>query len=111
MGSIAYLAPHELQALYAVKQALAQTDQLVDFRLFGSKARGDAAEESDIDIMVELEELTPALSNTVFDIVFDANLQYGVFISTVLFSRQELEEGPMSVSPLYKSIERDGVRL
>ena len=47
----------------------------------------------------------------VIDAVFDINLQYNVFISAVLFSRKELEEGPMSASSLIRSIERDGMRL
>jgi hypothetical protein len=55
--------------------------------------------------------LTPAFYDKVFDAVFDINLQYGVFISAVLFGRKELEDGPMSASPLFKAIERDGVRL
>ena len=83
----------------------------MDFRLYGSKARGTADAESDIDVMIELEELTPNFNDKVFDVVFDVNLRYGVFISAVLFGRKELEDGPMSASPLFKAIERDGVRI
>jgi len=111
MGSIAYLEPYELQALNDLKQSLNQDFQLVDLRLYGSKSRGTADADSDIDIMIELEELTPTFYDKVFDMVFDVNLRHGVFISAVLFGRKELEEGPMSVSPLFKAIERDGVRL
>ena len=83
----------------------------MDFRLYGSKARGTADADSDIDVMIELEELTPNFNDKVFDVVFDVNLRYGVFISAVLFGRKELEDGPMSESPLFKEIERDGVRI
>jgi len=34
-----------------------------------------------------------------------------IFIFAVRFGRNELEEGPMSTSPLFKAIEQDGVRL
>jgi hypothetical protein len=34
-----------------------------------------------------------------------------IFISAVLFGRNELEEGPMSASLLFKAIEQDGERL
>lgn len=111
MGSITYLEPYELQALNDLKQSLNHDFQLVDLRLYGSKVRGTAKSDSDIDVMIELEELTPAFSDKVFDMVFDINLRHGVFISAVLFGRKELEEGPMSASPIYKAIERDGVRL
>lgn len=111
MGTIAYLEPYELQALKDLKQSLNHDFQLVDLRLYGSKSRGTADADSDIDVMIELEELTPTFYDKVFDMVFDVNLRHGVFISAVLFGRKELEEGPMSASPLFKAIERDGVRL
>ena len=111
METLAYLEPNELQALNDLKQSITHNFQLVDFRLYGSKARGTADADSDIDVMIELEELTPTFYDKVFDAVFDINLQYGVFISAVLFGRKELEEGPMSASPLFKAIARDGVRL
>jgi predicted nucleotidyltransferase len=112
MGTLTFLEPNELQALNYLKQSLNNDDfHLVDLRLYGSKARGTADADSDIDVMIELEELTPAFYDKVFDAVFDINLQYGVFISAVLFGRKELEDGPMSASPLFKAIERDGVRV
>jgi len=111
MGTFAYLEPNELKALNDLKQSINHDFQLVDFRLYGSKARGTADADSDIDIMIELEELTPTFNDKVFDAVFDVNLRYGVFISAVLFGRKELEDGPMSASPLFKAIERDGVHL
>jgi len=111
MGTIAYLKPYELQSLNDLKQSLSLDFQLIDLRLYGSKARGTADADSDIDVMIELEELHPTLYEKVFDLLFDINLRYGVFISAVLFGRKELEDGPMSASPLFKAIERDGVRL
>ena len=111
MGTIAYLKPYELQSLNDLKQSLSLDFQLIDLRLYGSKARGTADADSDIDVMIELEELPPTLYEKVFDLLFDINLRYGVFISAVLFGRKELEDGPMSASPLFKAIERDGVRL
>ena len=111
MGTIAYLKPYELQSLNDLKQSLSLDFQLIDLRLYGSKARGTADADSDIDVMIELEELHPTLYEKVFDLLFDINLRYSVFISAVLFGRKELEDGPMSASPLFKAIERDGVRL
>ena len=111
MGTLIYLQPHELQALGNLKSSLVHNFDLVDFRVFGSKVKGTADADSDIDVMIELEELTPARSDSVFDLVFDVNMKHGVFISAVLFGRDELEEGPMAVSPLFRAIERDGVPL
>jgi len=56
MGSLAYLEPNELSALNDLKHSVNHDFQLVDFRLYGSKARGTADTDSDIDVMIELED-------------------------------------------------------
>jgi predicted nucleotidyltransferase len=105
------LAENEKQALEELKKSIGERYRLVDFRVYGSKARGDASPDSDIDVMMELEEYTPAIESAVDDIVYEINLAHDCFISTVIFGRKELEEGPMTESPLYKAIEREGIRV
>ena len=105
------LKESERKALSALKQALMEKVRLVDFRLFGSRARGDASPESDIDVMIEVEEYTPAVESLIDDTLFEINLSYDCFISAVIFSRKELEEGPLDASPLYKAVEKEGIRV
>ena len=50
------LNQNEEQAILELKRALMEKYNLIDFRVFGSKARGDADPDSDIDVMIELEE-------------------------------------------------------
>ena len=105
------LSNNELAALEAFQRELRTKFGLIDLRLFGSKARGDATEDSDIDVMIELELYTPAIESEIDDLIFSLNLTYDTFISATIFSRDELENGPLSESPLYKAVEREGVRL
>lgn len=105
------LNKNERRALSALKDALMERVRLVDLRLFGSRARGDASPESDIDIMIEVEEYTPTVESLIDDTLFEINLSYDCFISAVIFSRKELEEGPLDASPLYKAVEKEGVRV
>ena len=105
------IAPNEEAALSKLKVELRRNFRLVDFVLFGSKARGEETDESDIDVMIELEDCSPELISELDDIVFGINLEHDCLISTVIFSRKELEEGPMSESPLYRVIMKDGIRL
>lgn len=106
-----HLKDNELSAIGKLKKALMEKFNLIDFRIFGSKARGDAFPDSDIDVMIEIEDYTPEIESAIDDIVFEINLAYDCFISTVIFSRKELEEGPLDESPLYKVIEREGVKV
>jgi len=48
------LSENEKAALIELKDALSKKFTLLDFRLFGSKARGDREPDSDIDVMIIL---------------------------------------------------------
>jgi uncharacterized protein len=56
---------------------------VLDLRLFGSEARGDATPESDIDVLVVVQpdEERVRLEDRAIDIAFDVNLEFGVYIS------------------------------
>jgi len=105
------LEKNEELATNALKDALSNRFHLLDFRLFGSKARGGSGAESDIDIMVVLDKCDSATRSDVYDIVFETNLKYDTFISATIFTREELEQGPMSESPIYKIIQKEGIAI
>ena len=105
------LKQSEKNAIGELKKILSKKYSLLDFRVFGSKARDEDTPESDIDIMIELSELNPCIEADIDKAIFNINLRYDCFISAVLFSKKELEEGPLDQSPLYRIIEREGVDI
>jgi predicted nucleotidyltransferase len=105
------LLENEKAALLKLKKALEERFNLIDFRFFGSKARGEAAPGSDVDVMIEIEDYNPLTESAIDEIVFRLNLEYDCFISLVIFGRRELEEGPLGESPLYRVIEREGIKV
>src|SRR5919198_312659 len=105
------LMPVEMEALTELKRLLAAQIHPIELRLFGSKARGDAEPDADLDVMIEIEEMSPSVTGRVYNLVYEVNLRFGVLISPLLFGREELEHGPMAASPVYKAIQREGVRL
>lgn len=106
-----HLNNNELQALQQFKEKVGKKFPLIDFILFGSKARGDSTDESDLDVMIVTEENTPQVRAELYDISFEINLEYAIYISATIFDRKELNEGPFSESPLYKAIQREGIPL
>jgi predicted nucleotidyltransferase len=105
------LKENEKEAILFLKNLLLKKFNLLDFRIFGSMVWGNAGPESDIDVMVELEEVTPEIESQIDEIVFEINLEKDTFISTIIFSRDEIEEGPMSESPIYKVIQKEGISI
>ena len=105
------LLPNENKALNALKNILSEKYSILDFRIYGFKAKGTDVQGSDIDIMIVLEDHSPAIEFEIDDLIFDVNLKYDCFISALYFGRNELEFGPLAESPIYKKIMQEGVRL
>jgi uncharacterized protein len=105
------LTANEERALKRLQKELSGRYPIIDFRLYGSKARGEGREDSDLDVMIELPDYDRAVVEEIDDIVYQINLEHDVFISALVFGRDELEKGPMSESPIYKVIQREGVPL
>lgn len=76
---------------------------------FGSRARGDATWDSDLDVCVVAEELTYKDRNAIGDIAWEVGFEHELVITTVCFTRGEFEHGPCSESPLVLNILREGV--
>jgi uncharacterized protein len=65
---------------------------MVRLDLFGSRARGDQSEESDIDIAVVVRGLDGPLRERILSAVADVELEHLVPLSTVLFSEEDFLE-------------------
>ena len=105
------LKPNEIEALRKLKDALARDFQLVELRLFGSKARGDAHRESDIDVLVVLEDCNWAIRKAVSALCFDLDLEFGVLISPVIYTRARLNSPLVRIAPFYQAVVREGVAV
>jgi len=107
----ALLKKNELTAIESLKKELSSRFNLVDLRIFGSKVRREYTPESDIDVFIEIDNINSDIESEIDDIVYKINLENDTFISTTIFGRKEIEEGPMSESPIYKVILKEGVPI
>lgn len=105
------LKKNEQIAIKGLKESLTKRFNIIDLRLYGSKARGDSTAESDIDVMIEIDESSPEIESQIDDIIFNINLEYDTLISAIIMNRKEIEEGPMSEAPIYKVIQKEGIPI
>jgi hypothetical protein len=79
-------------------------------RLYGSEARGDARNNSDIDLLILVDK--PSLSDeeedSIFAPLYQIELQTGVIINPLIMPKQEWGQ---NVTPFYINVENEGVRL
>lgn len=94
-----------------LKEMLASQANLVDFRVFGSRARGDADAESDMDVFVEVESLTPEVKEKIHETTWAVGFKNFMVISPLIVSRFELEQTALRSSAIIRSITREGVTV
>ena len=94
-----------------LRSPLGAVAKLVDFRVFGSRARGTAGEDSDLDVFIEIEDVDRQTRNAIDDVVWGVGFSRSVVISPFVVTRRELEESALRSSPIVTSILQDGVRL
>lgn len=85
-------------------------DKLINLVLYGSQARGDATEDSDIDIMVILKSpVSPG--DEIFrmgEVKNQINLKYDQLISVLPISEEDFLRKD---TPLLENIRREGIAL
>ena len=100
------------KALAELKERVAATYPVVFFILFGSAARGEMDEESDVDVLILTEKsLTWKERDAVSDETFRINLRYDTNISVLIVDLHNWESGPTSVMPIREEIQREGIEL
>lgn len=81
--------------------------------LYGSYARGDYRENSDIDIMVLTtltEEEIRQIKTTIYDVAFDFQMEYGVDISVIIKNEEHFNYW-LGALPFYDNVQKEGVVL
>lgn len=109
------LTPSDAQALAVFANRLREDlrEHVVDIRLFGSKARGDATPESDIDVLVVVSAGLDRrrLQDQVVDLAFDVNLAHDVYISPRVVTEDALTDELELRSSFLGEALREGFRL
>ena len=108
-----HLVAKETQALERAVTALAETRnaQIRFVALFGSKARGDFEEESDIDLLIVSETDDWRTRDFIREPVFDVNIDFGLHISPRVISQEQFLSLSRRRPGFWANLRRDAIEL
>jgi predicted nucleotidyltransferase len=106
------LKENEKKALQELKQRLKGRFSDIDIILFGSKARGESDEESDLDLLILVNsKVNSKLEEEITEIAFDIELKYDVVFGKIVENKAFWESPLACAMPLHWNIDREGVPL
>ena len=106
------LRDNERKALREATKLLKGKFPVKEVIIFGSKARGDDDEESDIDLLLlTMEPLHWKKRHAIIEALFDVEMKYDVVISILVNTIHEWREGICTVLPIHDEINREGIAI
>ena len=105
------LTVQEQQALWQFKESLQARfgDEIVEVRVFGSKARGDAGPESDLDVLVVTKRDDWKLKEQIGQVATTILLEEGIYLSVKVFGGHVYRRLVELKTPFIKNVLEDGV--
>ena len=86
-------------------------DVEAEFILYGSRARGDFDQDSDIDVAIIVPGLTRELKDRILEAVAEVEFEYSRAISTLVFSKNEFDRLYDRERRIALDIRREGIAL
>jgi uncharacterized protein len=102
----------DLEILNKLKSLLRKKVKLNQVLLFGSRAMGDADPDSDMDVLVVLDQPeSPEVMDAVTDCAWEAGFDAGVVVVPIVVYRDQWENGPDRAALLAIAVREEGVAI
>jgi predicted nucleotidyltransferase len=102
---------NDLEIAKEVKKRLIKVIDILDFRFFGSRARGKADWDSDLDLYIETDVLDKSKYNLIQDITWEVGFDNDIVISPIIVSKDQLESTVFRATPIYQAIQTEGITI
>ncbi len=102
----------DIELLKRCKNAIRQVVTDADVILYGSRARGDASDYSDYDILILIDgQVSISLKESFVDQTLPLELETGAVLTLMTYNRQQWDTPLYRAMPFHKNVDREGVLL
>lgn len=109
----AHLSATEKEALADFLERVGELlgSELLEARLFGSRARGEGDEESDLDVALIVTPRGRELRREVHGLTFDAVYHFDVHLEPLVITEEQLRDLVQRELAIGAALEREAIRL
>ena len=86
-------------------------ENLLSLRLFGSRARSEQTDESDLDVLVLVRKKDRELCRRIVEESLEVDLAYGTNLAATILTADEYRQNQECGTPFFRNVEREGVDL
>ena len=102
----------KIQVLKKIKEAILEIEPNAVILLYGSRARGDAVEQSDWDFLILLDgNVGVQRTDKIRHRLYELEWELGEVFSSIIRNKQEWNSMPFKSMPIHREIELEGIRL
>ncbi len=101
----------DIRVIEKFKSLVSQRIKVHEVKVFGSRARGDASPESDLDVLVVVDYLDHEIESYISDCAWEAGFPEDIVIMPIVISLDSLKNSPIRESVFIKNIYREGVTV
>jgi len=99
----------EIKIIEKFKALVSMRVKVHEVRVFGSRARGDATEESDLDVLVVVDYLDHSIEKYISDCAWESGFSENIIIMPITISIDTLKNSPIRKSSFIKNVYREGI--
>jgi len=101
----------DLKIAEKFKSLVEQRAKVHEVKIFGSRARGNATEESDLDVLIVVDHLDHELEKFISECAWEAGFPEDVVVMPVAVSIDTIKNSPLRESVFIKTVYREGVAV
>jgi predicted nucleotidyltransferase len=79
--------------------------------VFGSRARGDGAPDSDLDVLVLVAARRGDVADRAYEAALDVGLANGIYISPRVIAAADFDSRQWAVIPFIRNVKREGIAV
>lgn len=101
----------DIEIIERLKLLISERVKVHEIKVFGSRARGDATPESDLDVFIVVDYLDYAVERHISDCAWEIGFSEDVVIVPLVVSLDTLKNSPIRESVFIKNVYREGITV